>query len=297
MNRRTVLQAALAAGTAPTWPIVGAEGANAAEGQDRNGDGSFPGILDSNVSLFRWPFRRLPLDETEALVTKLRSLGVTAALAGSFEGPFHRDLAAANARLAEACAAHPELIPAGSIDPSLPAWERDLDRYATGHGMPAVRLFPGHHGYGLDNPRFTALLEGAAANGLLVQLAVTLEDPRTQPELAVVPELDLAPLPAAMEGAPGARVQLLNLRPRGALPETLAEMPRLHFDTARADGTDGVASLMEQVGRDRVLFGTHAPFLVPEAALVRVHESALDPDPLRAVLRGNADRLLSTAAA
>ncbi|MGA1479993.1 MAG: hypothetical protein ACO38N_02820, partial [Candidatus Nanopelagicales bacterium] len=50
------------------------------------GEEDFPGIIDTNVNLGRWPFRRLPLDETGNLVGKMRLLGITRALAGSFEG-------------------------------------------------------------------------------------------------------------------------------------------------------------------------------------------------------------------
>ena len=40
-------------------------------------------IVDTNVSLFRWPYPRLPLDETSALVDKVRSLGIACAWAGN----------------------------------------------------------------------------------------------------------------------------------------------------------------------------------------------------------------------
>ena len=38
------------------------------------------GLIDTNVSLARCPFRRLPLDDTSALVAKLRANGVTQAV-------------------------------------------------------------------------------------------------------------------------------------------------------------------------------------------------------------------------
>ncbi len=282
MNRRHFLQTSLAA-----TAVAGSLAPRAESADD------FPGILDSNVSLFRWPFRRLPLDDTEKLVKKLRSLGVTKALAASFEGVFHRDLDTANARLVAECARFPELVPIGTVNPTLPGWERDLDRCAAEFRMPGIRLFPSQQGYALDSTLFARLLDRAAKAGLLVQITVTLEDVRTQPESLVTPDVDLAPLAEAMKQAPRARVQLLNLRPRASQVAALAAIPNLHFDTARADGSDGVASLVEAAGRERVLFGTHAPFLIPEAALIRVHESALAPKPLHAVLRENAERLLS----
>lgn len=282
MNRRHFLQTSLAA-TAAAGSF-----AHRAEGAD-----DFPGIIDSNVSLFHWPFRRLPLDDSEKLVKKLRSLGVTKALAASFEGVFHRDLDTANARLVAECARFPDLVPIGTVNPALPGWESDLDRCAAEFRMPGVRLFPSQQGYALDTTLFARLLERATAAGLLVQIAVTLEDARTQPESLVAPDVDLAPLAEAMKNAPKARVQLLNLRPRASQVAALAAIPNLHFDTARADGSDGVASLVKAAGSERVLFGTHAPFLIPEAALIRVHESALTSAPLHAVLRDNAERLIA----
>lgn len=273
MKRRDLLKATLGAGS------LAAVVARAEEG--------FPGILDTNVNLFRWPFRRLPLDETEKLVVKLRSLGVTKALAGSFEGIFHRDLTSANARLAEECASFPELVPVASVDPSMSGWERDLADAKT-----AIRLHPGYHDYGLDHPAFLDLLLAASERGLLVQLAVALEDPRTQPDLMRVPEVDLTPLPVAMEKAPAAKVQLLNWKGRGVLPDALREIATLTVETAIADGTDAVARRVGSFGADRVLFGTHAPFLIPEAALLRVHEAGLDDPTLLAVLRRNAERIV-----
>jgi len=274
MNRRILLQGGLAA--------------VALAGKVAHAEDDFAGILDSNVNLFRWPFRRLPLDETGKLVAKLRSLGITKALAGSFEGTFHRDLTSANARLAGECARFPELVPVASVDPSKPGWERDLATASS-----AVRLHPGYHGYGLDHPGFADLLVAASERGLLVQLAVALEDPRTQPERMRVPEVDLGPLAAALAKAPSAKVQLLNWKGRGTLTNTLKAIPNLSVDTALADGTDAVASLVKTFGPERVLFGTHAPFLIPEAALVRVHEADLDAAALVAVVRGNADRWLA----
>lgn len=281
MERRAVLNTALAAG-ASTLLVPGENWADDDLGKLE--------IIDTNVSLFHWPFRRLPLGETETLVEKLNALGIERAWAGSFEGVFQRDVRAVNRRLADACATRDQLVPIGSINLELPAWEDNLKRCGEEPNMPGIRLHPNYHGYSLDDEKFPKLLNLAANLKLFVQIAVALEDSRTQPAKLHVSDVDLTPLPEILRQHPESRVQLLNWRPRGAVLELLANTPGVFFDTARVESTDGVATLLEAVSRERVLFGTHAPFLIPEASLIRVHESNLSEAEFRSVLHGNANR-------
>lgn len=253
-------------------------------------------IVDTNVSLFDWPFRKLPLDTPGKLLAKLRSLGVVSAWAGSFEGITHRDLTGVNARLAEACGAQAELVPIGSINPALPGWREDLQKCASLWRMPGVRVHPGYHGYSLGESPFRELLRLATEAGLFVQIVAALEDTRTQPELMRVADVDLTPLAQVLPEIPQARVQILNARPRGAWLKQLASLPGLYWDVSRLDGTAGVPELVQQVPAGRVLFGSHAPFLIPEAALIRVHEAdRLSRDELRAVYADNAEQFLRGA--
>ena len=252
-------------------------------------------IIDTNVDLFHWPFRRLPLDSTDKLIKKLRSLNVGQAWAGSFEGILQRDLKGVNQRLADTCALHHELIPIGSINPELPDWQNDLRVCIETHKMPGIRLHPNYHGYTLEDPRLVQVLKLATASNLLVQIAVTMEDVRTQHPMVHTADVDLSPLPDLMKSIPEARVQILNYRPRAALIQKLSNTPGISFDTARADATDGVSKLLRSLPSGRVLFGSHAPFLIPEAALIRVAEARLTDNELRSVLRANAENYLIPA--
>jgi predicted TIM-barrel fold metal-dependent hydrolase len=287
MNRREVLSLAAAAGAVS--PFVPPSARSDDDVSPR------PWIIDTNVSLFQWPFRRLPLDNVDALVTRLRSLGIAQAWSGSFEGVLHRDAEGVNRRLAATCGRYPELIPIGSVNPALPDWAEDLRRCAQEHGMPGVRLYPNYHGYTLEDPRFAELLKRATAAGQFIQIASAMEDTRTQHDLVRVNDVDLAPLPDVTADVPGARVQILNHRPRPPLLEVLAKTPGLFIDTARVESTDGVPNLT-QAAAGRVMFGSHAPFLIPDAALIRVHESdSLDEHALWDVLAGHAEQFLENS--
>ncbi len=250
--------------------------------------------IDTNLSLFRWPYRRLPDDTPHQLAAKLRSLSIAEGWAGSFEGLLHRDITGVNARLAEACqdAQGVRLVPFGSVNPTLPDWERDLQRCHEEHDMPGIRLHPNYHGYPLDDPRFERLLRSAAERDLLVQLAVAMEDPRTQHAKLQVPEVDLTPLPEVVRQVPGARLMLLNYRPKARELALLAAVPEIRFDIARVESTDGIARLVEAVSPQRVMFGTHAPFLIVESALIRIYESTLQEANIPMLLAENAKQLL-----
>jgi predicted TIM-barrel fold metal-dependent hydrolase len=254
-------------------------------------------VVDVNVSLFQWPFRRLPLDTLDAMAAKLRSLEIQQAWAGSYEGILQRDLRGVNARLAEACSSVPgkQLVPFGSVNPTLPDWEDDVRRCHEVHRMPGIRLHPNYHGYTLDEPRFAKLLSIASERGLLVQLAVTMEDTRTQHVQMLVPDVDLSPLPDLTAKFPAARVMLLNAKPRPAVVQRLALSPNITFDIARVEATDGIARLIDAVTPERVMFGTHAPFLIYEAALIKLYESQLSEPQVRSLLSKNARQLVSHA--
>ena len=85
-------------------------------------------MIDVNVWLSRWPFRRLPDDEPAALVRRLRRLGVTEAWAGSLDALLHHDLADVNARLVATCRtmARSLLRPFGAVNPLLARLARGL---------------------------------------------------------------------------------------------------------------------------------------------------------------------------
>ena len=258
---------------------------------------SVPGLIDVNVNLSRWPLRRLRFDDTPALVAKLRSHQVAQAWAGSFDGLLHKDLASANARLAEDCRRHGRglLVPFGSINPKLPDWEEDLRRCVEVHRMPGIRLHPNYHGYKLDDPDFARLLRRATERHLMIQLALIMEDERMMHPLLRVEPVEPAPLADLVQRTPGLRLVLLNAlgKLRGQPLHDLLAAGEVSAEISMLEGVGGVANLLAQVPVERMLFGSHAPLFYFESARLKLDESPLTKAQLQAIGRANAKRLAS----
>ena len=254
-------------------------------------------LVDVNVSVSHWPFRRLPWDETPALVEGLRSRRVVQAWAGSFDALLHRDVAAINLRLKAECSEHGDgcLIPFGTVNPRLPDWEEDLRRCQEEHGMPGIRLHPNYHGYTLDDPDFARLLDRAAERRMIVQIALTMEDERTQHPLVQVPHVDARPLAAHARRLPGLSLVLINAfrSLRAVALGPLAETGNVSFDIAMLENVGGVSDLIRRVPASRVLFGSHAPFYYVDSATFKIREAALEDEHLEAITAGNARRILA----
>lgn len=291
MNRRGFVQHALAAAAVAgcARKIAGAEGG------PRAAAATTGMLVDTHVYLSRWPFRALALDDTPRLVDFLARHGVGSAWAASFDAVFHRDIAAVNARLAAECARDGRgiLVPMGAVNPTLPDWEEDVRRCHEVHRMPGIRLHPNYHGYNLDDPSFAQLLDLATERGLIVQLAVLLEDRRTQHPLVQVAPVHVEPLVQLLATRPQARIVLLNSM---TLPQVLlrrlAALPQVYFDIANVEAVAGIEQQLAAVRGIQLVFGSHAPFFIFESAAAKLRESILSATELAAIGSGRALRMI-----
>lgn len=288
LDRRGFLKTALAAAGGAAVKGVVAPGA-AAPPPD--------GFVDVNVNLSRWPLRRVRHDDTAGLAARLARGGVARAWAGSFDALLHKDLAAVNARLAEECrrAGGGRLVPFGSVNPKSPDWEEDLRRCVEVHRMPGLRLHPNYHGYTLDDADFLRLLGLARDRGLVVELALIMEDRRMMHPLLQVEPTDASPLVEAVKRTPGLRLVLLNaLRTvKAPLLAGLLAAGEVYVDIAMLDGVNALAGLLTKAPPGRVLFGSYAPLFVFEAAPLKLRETPLAEDVSRAIRFENARRLVA----
>ncbi|TWU17499.1 Amidohydrolase [Novipirellula galeiformis] len=256
-------------------------------------------IIDVNVYLSRWPFRRLPHDNPTSLVRKLSQRGVRQAWAGSFDGLLHKDISSVNSRLVADCKEHGEglLVPVGSVNPTLPDWQEDLRRCHEVHQMHAIRLHPNYHGYTLDSEQCSQLLKEAHDRELVVQLVLSMEDPRVQHPLLQVPVVDTKPLETLVKQYPDLRLVIMNNY--GAIKESraaqLAESGQVYFEISHFENVGALEKWVTTVPHERLLFGSYFPFFNLEAALLKFQESQVGGLATSAIQYSNAQSLTAAA--
>lgn len=86
----------------------------------------------------------------------------------------------------------------------------------------------------------------------------------------------------------GARPDLAAQFPDGPM----AELQRLHFDTASVTNSYAMKSLVEFAGHRRILFGTDFPYVSAAPQLAELAANRLGAAPEKAIRYGNAERLL-----
>jgi uncharacterized protein len=257
-------------------------------------------VIDVNVHLFQWPFRRLSGDTPQELVAQLKRKGVRQAWAGSFEALFCRDVSGVNARLAAACRDQGRdfLVPFGVVNPKSPDWVEDLRRCHEEYRMPGIRLYPSYHRYTLTDADFVKLLSLAANRGLIVQIALSMEDPRTQIQWMMAMPTDPKPLTPLVAKLPMLKLVLLNganwARSDDADIIALCKAENVYFDMAKNEGIGGLEALLAATSPDRVVFGSFFPFFYFESALLKVQEADLTKSQKSALTEGNARRLLKS---
>jgi predicted TIM-barrel fold metal-dependent hydrolase len=257
-------------------------------------------LLDCNVHLGRWPFRRLPIEDVGALLRAMDQEGIDRALVAPMESIFLRDGQQGNEALHETASAHADRLSLlACLRPNAPGATDDLRKCREQWGSVGVRLHPNYHDCPLDDPATETLVAEAVELGMLVSVSMRMEDNRFQTSVGAVPDVPVGQITAFVEAWPDARLLIANLS-RGEYP-ALAKSAAFRngavfVEHSELDGPyDPVRDLVDGVGADHAVFGSHTALRVTHRAVVDFDAAGLTADERTAMAEANALRLLGEA--
>jgi len=157
-----------------------------------------------------------------------------------------------------------------------------------------VKLFPAYHGYAPDCTECSDAVDAAAEMGLPVMLSFGFEDPRVHQWTLQIPGIDVQAVARLASTKRGKRLVLSAIHTgeaRGVL--SAAEGSDYCVEISHMEGPIMcVQQLVKDMGADRVLLGTQAPFMNPKGAMLALGEPGFEAGDLARVLGENANALL-----
>ena len=233
---------------------------------------------------------------TDALLAMLDAYGIEKAIA--FPGPAGiagspRQIAAANAYVAEAARAHPDrLIGFATANPYHEAEALENLEQAAQLGLRGLKLHPPLQGFVLSQRKLLdPLLECAQRMNFPVMI-------HTGVRVAGLPYVevaldDIAPLALAFAGVP---FVVAHMGWGGRDSRGVVELARAHanvwFETAGVNSPHLIHQIVAAGAGERVMYGSDFPLLHPKVELLRVELADLPAEVEAGVLGGNARRLL-----
>lgn len=238
-------------------------------------------IIDCNAFLGNWAFRRLRLNDAAGLVAMMDRFRIERACVASADAILYKDCHAGNEKLCEETRESADRFWLyATLNPAYAGWERDLER-CVDLGFKALRIYPYYHNYTLDSAEAGELVDAAIEAGLPVSAPCRVVDVRQRHWMDTTENLEpTAFLELAEEHPKGTFVLtegILNAEPDDELWKRMRAVD-FYVEMSRMTSVLGknIQVMVENLGADRVLFGTGFPFKTPSPAFLKVQ--ALDAD-------------------
>ena len=249
-------------------------------------------LIDTSVFCGYWPFRCLSQRTPEALKSFLEGEGVSLAWVAALEAILYPDPMQANEPLFAAIAGDAFFLPVAIIDVSLATWRRDALTCLETWGCGAFKLVPNYHHYDLAYPRVADLVDLAGEAQVPICIQLRMMDERGHHPLMKVPPVPPEEVVALARRHPEAHFLACGAY-RDNLP-VLSGAPNVWAEISLVESGNALASAVEAMGPERVVFGSHSPFLYFEAIAAKLDADPIDADPevVDAVRGHNASVLL-----
>ncbi len=258
-------------------------------------------MIDVNCYLGHFAFRQLRDNTADGLLRLMDKKGINRAVVSSAASITYRNTHSGNEEVAAEIKNHRDrFIPFGVLNPGYAGWKDDLKICREEFGMKGLRLYPYWHQYRLTDRSCVRMVHAAAEQGMVISIPMRVEDRRQRSLLVDVPDVEPDEVAGLIKAAPKAQFIVMSGsgfsgsslgRKNNGLPANYS----IEICLLTQDLQNELGKLVQNLGEDRIVFGTGMPFHYPDPAFVKLE--LLDaPESVKAKIRhGNAARLLGLA--
>lgn len=248
-------------------------------------------VIDMATWTGNWPFLKLRYTELPALQAKLQSLGVRQSFVAPIEAILEQDPLRANRALLDSTRGDDFFSPVPVIDLSYANWAENVELAVRDGRVRMVKLLPSYHMYDISEAVLEPLVELTQRHRLIVGLQMRVEDKRGMYPLLNVNDPDIVRVVKVLSYFPE-QMFVLGNPVIAELAQVLKSVDNVYVELAGLENIDILLHLKRLYTLDRILFGSHAPFFIPEAVLAKLKYTEASQQDAEQVAYANAERLL-----
>lgn len=243
-------------------------------------------IIDVNAAFGFWPIQRIPFTDLAALDAVYERLGIGEVWLSAVESILYPEPATFDQALFARMEAFPRFRPVLTVNPLMANWEAELRDAQREHPLAAIRLFPSYHGCAPDHPEAVRLAAVAGELGLPMLVQMRVNDERNQPVCMQVAGAKATAIAALSLAVPETTIIALSSY-YGELADLAKGSHRLLAELSFLDGASPILWAQEAFPAERLVFGSLAPWLYPDAALMKLRHHDNPPSLQEGVASGH----------
>lgn len=247
--------------------------------------------IDVNCMWGTWPFRKLYKNKLSDLQQVHKENGIAYGYVSCMNSIFYQDPFEGEEDLHEVLKGtlYQHIL---TVNPTLPAYETDIERGIKEFNIKGVRVFPTYHHYALNDKRFLELCALLKKCHLPLFLTTHVEDERLD-YLLLQSQINIPDeLMTFLHTVTDIPILLMSLRFGSLLyfDKELREMPNVYVDTScLKDPVACVEELTAKLGDNKIIYGSQYPLNVLRSTLYEVTMAKIPEKSKERILRGNAD--------
>jgi len=226
-------------------------------------------IIDINVNFGHWPFRKFYENSLKKLVYCLKKENISIALVSSLEAVFYPDPEIGNKELIRKLKNFKKLLPVAIANPKVNSWKEILENKK----YKAIKIIPNYHNYSLLESKAINLISEVSSKGTVLMIQMRFEDERSHYELLKVPGVKVQEIKEISSKFP--ELSIVTLCSYFDEAVELAKIPNVYVEISFIERLNTLHSLLEKVPVEKVLFGSHTPFLYAKAATMKLKYSTI----------------------
>lgn len=250
-------------------------------------------LIDTSVFSGYWPFRAVRYRTSSALKDHLQANGVSQAWVAATEAILYPDPMEANEPLFRDIKDDDFYIPVAIINPTLASWREDALACLEEWGCRAIKLLPNYHRYEMTDARVDEVVGLAIDRNVPLCFQLFMMDLRAQHPLLLVQGVDAGSVARVALRHP--EVRILATGAMSGAAGALSKAPNTWMEISLAESDQALKGVVDKLGPDRVVFGSHSPFQYFKAVKAKLCTAAEDvaPEVIEVIKARNARELLT----